>query len=58
MVYVQPTEDWRKPFKKYLKYEKLFTIGTTKDEQTCIRRPSELYIMDGDELIQISPNGE
>jgi hypothetical protein len=58
MVYVQPTEDWRKPFKKYLKYEKLFTIGTTEDEQTCIRRPSKPYIMDGDELIQISPNGE
>jgi hypothetical protein len=36
MVYVQPTEDWRKPFKEYLKYGKLLTIGTTEDEQTRI----------------------
>ena len=30
MVYVQPTEDWRKPFKKYLKYGRLLTIRTTE----------------------------
>ena len=48
MVYVQPTEDWRKPFKEYLKYEKLLTIGTTEDEQTRMRRSSESYIMDKD----------
>src|ERR1700738_1920331 len=58
MVYVQPTEDWRKPFKEYLKYGKLLTIGTTEEEQTRIRRASEPYIMDGDKLIRISPSGE
>ena len=58
LVYVQPLEDWRKPFKEYLKYEKLLTIGTTEDEQTRIRRSSEPYIMDGDKLIRVSTSGE
>ena len=58
MVYVQPTEDWRKPLKKYLKYGKLLTIGTTEDEQIHMRRSSESYIMDKDTLIRVSPSEE
>jgi hypothetical protein len=58
IVYVQPTEDWRKPFKEYLKYGKLLTKGTTEEEQTRIRRASELYFIDEKKLIRISPSGE
>jgi hypothetical protein len=58
MVYVQPTEDWRKPFKEYLKHGKLLTKETTEEEQTRIRRASEPYFMDEEKLIRISPSGE
>jgi hypothetical protein len=58
MVYTQPTEDWRKPFKEYLKHGRLITIGTTEEEQTRIRRASEPYILEGEKLIRISPSGK
>ena len=58
MVYVQPTEDQRKPFKEYLKNGKLLTIGTTEEEQKRIRRASEPFIMDEEKLIKITPSGE
>lgn len=29
MMYLQPKADWREPFKKYLKYGNLLTMGTT-----------------------------